>query len=552
MFIPDFGLRRLRRIEQVVAVLVKFGFGEMLTRIRVWEAGIARHILRRQPGFHAETPGHRLRMAIEELGPTYIKLGQILSTRPDLVSPDIVVELKKLQSSAHFIPIETVKATIQQELGRPVEEIFDSFDETPLGAASLAQVHHAVYRGRHVAIKVQRPGIADTARGDIDIMRRLAHLTETYFPSLTPVNLAGMVDEFADQIRKELDFQLEANNMNQFACNFANDDTLHVPEVFPELCTRRLITMEYLDGISISDTRRLAAEGYDMELIARRGAILGFKAIFQHGFFHADPHAGNVIVLPGNVIGLVDYGMMATLSGRDRERLARLVYFISIQDEKMVARALNDLMETEDTVPAEELEPAMMGIIQQYGNLSGREMRLAAMLFTMMQSVLHHGGRMRSQLVWVAKSLAVQEDIVRSLEADLDIFGLSAPYARQVITRGVNPFRQPQGIYFWLLDTLSFVKELPYDIGIIVREFRKGRLKIEFEHIGLEPIRRTMERVANRTILTIILSSLLISSSLIVLADVPPHIGNIPVLGFAGYLIALFLLFLLMIAVIKR
>jgi len=550
---PSIALRRLRRFQQVVNVLVKYGFGEVLTRIRIWEAiNFERRILRREPKLPELTAPQRLRLALEELGPTFIKLGQMLSTRPDLVPPEIIVELKKLQASVHFVPTDIIKGIIESELGQPISGLFENFDDTPLAAASLAQVHRAVLKGEQVVLKVQRPDIAKITEVDIDIMRSVARLAERYSATVYLINSVGLVEEFARQIKKELDFRMEAHNIRRFAQNFARDKTIHIPDIYLELCTKRIVTMEYLDGINISDTHRLIDGGYNLRLIARRGAILGFKTAFQHGFFHADPHPGNIFVLPGNVIGLVDFGMMATLSLRDRERLAKLIYFISVRDDKRVARALNELMESEEMIPAEDLESSMSAIVKEYGDVPVRELRLAGMLFAMMQAILTHGGRLRPQLLWVTKSIATQEEIARSLNADFNLIDLGKPYAQKILTRKLNPLRQPHELYHWLIDALDMARDLPYNVGIILREFRKGRLKIEFEHVGLEPIRRTIDRVANRMSLAIIAAALLVSSSVILLAKVPPFIGNIPLLGFIGYIIAVILGFMLVISMVRR
>jgi ubiquinone biosynthesis protein len=547
-------VKRLKRFRQVINVFVRYGFGEAMGRIRVWEAcNVRRHVLRRKAECSIElTTPQRLASALEELGPTFIKIGQLLSTRPDLVPPKYIVELKRLRAGAHLVPAHVIRGIVESELGRPIDEIFESFDDTPLAAASLAQVHRATFRGKQVVLKVQRPDIVEVTEVDMDILQSVAHLAERYSHQVYLFNVLGLVEEFAQQIRKELDFRMEVNNMRRFSENFAGDATVHIPEFYPELCTHRVITMEYLDGINISEIQRLSDEGYDLQEIARRGVDIGFKTIFQHGFFHADPHPGNIFVLPGNVIGLIDFGMMATLSLRDRESFAKLVHAISTRDERRVARALTGLTEHEEVTPAEELEPAISNIITDYGGRFARELYLAGMLFAMMQAVMKREGRLRSQLIWATKTIAIAEEIGQSLSADFDIMEVGKPYAWKLLTQKLNPLRQTNELYYWFIDAMSIVRDLPYDVGIVLQQVRKGRLKVEFEHVGLEPIRRTLDRVAHRIPLTILIAALLLSSSVLVLAQVPPFVGGIPLLALIGYIIAGILGFILAIYMIRR
>jgi ubiquinone biosynthesis protein len=366
------------------------------------------------------------------------------------------------------------------------------------------------------------------------------------------MNSAGIVNVFAEQIRKELDFTAEANNMRRFARNFAGDKSVYVPVVYPELCTRKLITMEYLNGINISDVSRLAAQGYDLQLIAERGAMIGFRATFEFGFFHADPHPGNVFILPDNVIGLVDYGMMAVLSSRDRERLSRLVSFIAMRDDKRVARALLDLSEAEGTVHAEELEPAMAAIIQEYVDLPIREFRLGAMLFEMVRAVLRKGARLRPQLLWLTKSMTLQEDIAHSLQADFNFIEMGKGYADASLSRAVNPLAKPREAYFWLIDFLDTLREFPYNVGTIIQEIRTGRIRAEFKHEGLEPLTRAINRSVNRLSLTVLSASLLIAGSIVTLARVAPVMGGVSLLAILLYAAAGVCILLLVFNVIFR
>ena len=455
--------------------------------------------------------------------------------------------------AAPTVPVEEIKKVIETGLGKSISEVFDSFNETPLAAASLAQVHRAVLNGKNVVLKVQRPHAEETTREDVEIIRSIIKLAESYSHTVYMLNLSGVLEEFAEQLKHELDFKLESYNILRFARNFKDDKTIHVPEVHQELTTKRLITMEYLDGINVLNVDRLRDEGYDFDKIVQSGISLTFRSVFEFGFFHADPHPGNLFILPGNVIGVVDFGMMADVSWRDRERLAKLIYFLAIKDEKRVARALNALMESESDVIAEELEPRMSAIIRQYSDVPASEMRAAAMVFAMINATLHLGARLRPQLIWVAKTVANIENIAREYKVDFgSIVEFGKPFAAKVLLNKFNPVKQPQEYLYWVDDLIEVLRNLPYDFSMFVKEIRKGKLKIEFEHIGLDPLRQTISRATNRMAIALLATALLLSSSLIVLAKVPPFLFGISTLGFVGYLLAMLLCFILALSILFR
>jgi ubiquinone biosynthesis protein len=534
---PGLAYKHLQRYRQVVEILTKYGFDEFIGRIRFWEySHIERTLFHRKGEFEKMSTAQRLRLALEELGPTFVKLGQMLSTRPDIVPAAFMAELEKLQNRVAPIPTAVVKSIVETELKKPLSQIFSFFDEQPLAAASLAQVHRATVNGNEVVVKVQRPNISQVIEVDLDVMQTMAELAERYSRSALVVNPVGLVKEFSDNIKREMDFRIEANNMRRFAKNFYDTPWVHVPLVYAENgLTQRVLIMEYIEGIYLSDIDRLKREGYDLPLIARRGAEIGFRSTLEHGFFHADPHPGNLIILPENIICLLDYGMMGTLTNRFRERLGRMIYYIASYDERRTARALVGLMETHEVVDAETLEVDVSYVIQEYSHLTLGEIQIGGMLFRLLRLLSEHHIRFPSHLIWLSKAIATVEDVAQKIDPSFNMMDQARPFTRQFLLKNLNPIRQARESYLTALDTFDLLKDLPYDAGVILDQLKKGLVKIEFEHLGLDPLRKTMNVITDRLAGTVVLSSLIIGSALIVASGVSPKIGDIPVLAVGGF-----------------
>ena len=534
---PGRAYKHFKRYRQVISVLTKYGFGEFFGQVRLWgHVNIEKRILHHEHKFGLKTTPERMRQAMEELGPTFVKAGQMLSTRPDILPHNYIHELEKLQNNVSPIPTAVVKQIIEAELGRPINELFSSFNDEPLAAASLAQVHRATINGQEVVVKVQRPNIAQTIEVDLEIMHDLASLMDRYLSGAHTFNALGIVQEFAANIRKELNFRLEANNMRRFSHNFADTPWFHAPEVFSErYCTHKVLTMEYIDGINIGNIDKLKSEGYDLNLIAERGGDICFRSALDHGFFHADPHPGNMIILPNNVICLLDYGMMGTLSNRDRERLSRLLYFMDINDEKRTARSLLSLMESNEVIDAEIVEADISKMVQEFARGSLRDTQFGLLLFDLLHLLRQNDIIFPAHLIWLFKSIATLEDISRKMDPDFEMLGFAKKYAQKSIFKGLNPITQTREFYLSLVDSVNLIQDLPYDIGIILDQLKKGKVKIEFEHVGLEPMRKTLDKVSHHISLTLLLSSLLIASALIVSARIPPLAGEISLIGIAGF-----------------
>ena len=534
-------LRGLKRYRQITHVLVKYGFGQLLDEVRLWEQiNIRRRILHRPtPAISHLTQAQRVRLAVEELGPTFVKIGQFLSTRPDLVPADWIPELEQLQSNVAPIPSEVARSIIESELGRPIDEVFASFENEPIAAASISQVHRASLADNQVVvIKVQRPGITALIDADLDIMHSLARLAERHLAQARLVNLSGIVREFSANIRKEIDFTQESNNLRRVARNFAGDPSIHVPILHDELCTRRILVMEYVEGINISRIDKLVAEGYDLHLIASRGVSIAFKSTFEHGFFHADPHPGNIFVLPGNVICLLDYGMMGSLPSRDRDSLAKLAQAIASLDEKPITRALLQIAKPEERVDVEALERDVAGIAQEFADVPISQISLGDFLNRLFQLIRTHRLRFGPHLIWLLKAVSTIENVARHLAPDYDMVEAAKPYATKLLKRRLSPAVQARELGSTAIELLEFLKELPQDARDVMHQLRDGRMKIELEPVGLEPTRRVVHQVANRIVVAIIVAAVLVGSSLVIHSGMKPKVWDISLIGLIGFAVA--------------
>ena len=477
---PRIAYRKLRRLRQIISTFVKYGFGEFLDQLRVWEhSSITRRILYgHEEQFARKTGPERLRLALQELGPLFVKLGQILSTRPDIMPRSFIIELEKLQNQVAPVPTEIARSVVETELGKPINELYMSFEDQPLAAASLSQVHRAVLKKKEVVVvKIQRPGITEIIDADLDILHDLAVLTGRRLRRFGITDAVGLVEEFSRNIRKELDFKLEANNMQHFGANFKDNADIHVPKVYRKLCTERVLVMEYIDGIVVSETEKLVAGQYDLSLIVHRCADALLTSTLEHGFFHADPHPGNVLVMPGNVVCLLDFGLMGYASMRQREKLASLLYETSRQDEKRFAKSLLGVVHRTGPVDEEALERDVAYLIQEHASLPITELKLGSFLNMLSQLLPTHNLSFPTQLVWLLKALATGKDIARRLGADFDMAEYARHYGEQLLRRRFSPLRQARELSSTLLDFWELIRDLPYQVKNIFYQLSEGLLK---------------------------------------------------------------------------
>jgi ubiquinone biosynthesis protein len=531
--------RHADRYRQILSVMLRYGFGDVIDRLHVGpyiEMGLRIGL---RESLEKLSRAERVRMALEELGPTFVKMGQILSTRPDLIPLDLIEELSKLQDNVPPFAFEQVKEIVEEELGCSLHERFGSFDDIPLAAASIGQVHRAHLRsGEEVVVKVQRPGIRPVIETDIEILGHLAGLMEKYIEEMTIYRPARIVEEFAGTLEREMDYTIEASNQERFARQFAGHDHVHVPKICREALTGRVLTMEYIDGIKASELEKLDQAGMDRKVIASRGAGLILEQIFKQGFFHADPHPGNVFVMKDNTICYLDFGIMGYVDRHAREHFVDMIYSYVSRDETGIATALLRLTEWEQEPNRQALERDIRGIMDLHLYKPLKELRVKDLLRKTLELIARHRLVFPPDIFLMIKGLTVAEGLGLMLDPGFDMAGTAEPFVAEIKAERLKAGRVISDIREYGSELIELIKELPAELHDIVRQIRQGKMKIGFEHRGLEKFIFEIDRSSNRIAFALVISSIVIGSSLIITTNIGPRLLGFPVLGLAGYLMA--------------
>ncbi|MBW1781238.1 MAG: AarF/ABC1/UbiB kinase family protein [Deltaproteobacteria bacterium] len=561
MFIRKIGVigrtyRHMQRYRHILAILFKYGFGDVVNTLKIeqyLEIGLQMISKKRKVKVENLSRAERVRMALEELGPTFIKMGQILSTRPDLMPVEFIREFQKLQDHVPPFPYVEVKEIIERELGTPVERIFERLEEVPLASASIGQVHRGrLIQGEDVVVKVQRPGIHEIVDVDLEIILHLATLMEKHLEGWEIQRPTKIVEEFARTLESELDYTLEATHTERFAMQFVSEPAVYVPKVYRKATTACVLTMEYIDAIKASDIARLEAEGLDRREIARSGFDLIMQQIFIYGFFHADPHPGNVYVLPDNVICYLDFGMMGRIDVATRESFADLVINIARRDEAKAADALLRLTIHDEEPDRHSLERDIRDLIDRHFSGSLKELDLGRLLHKLMEMVARHRLRVPPDLFLMIKALGTVEGLGRVLDPDFDPIAQATPFVRRIQFDRFRPRRLASEMIESGAELVHLLKEIPGEIRNILKQAREGKVRMEFEHRGLDPMLKALDRTSNRIAFAIVLAAILIGSSLIVFSGIPPKWHEIPVVGLVGYVISGVMGLWLLVSILRR
>ncbi|MDQ1265438.1 MAG: ubiquinone biosynthesis protein [Bacteroidota bacterium] len=534
--------RHIGRFRTILNVLIKYGFSDILNMLKInhyLKIGNSFIFRKRAKELKMLSRPERIRKAIEELGTTFIKLGQIISTRPDLIPPEYINELSKLQDSVPVFSFDSVKKIIYQELGKNIEDIFLEFDANPIAAASIGQVHKAKLKsGTMVVVKVQRPGIRQIIEIDLEILMRLAKLAEKNVEEFEFHKPVQTLEEFSRTLMKELNYLAEASNIEQFSRYFKDDPNIVVPKVFREFSSEKALVMEYIDGIKISDMEQLKSGNYNLKLIAARGAEFIIKQVFVHGFFHADPHPGNIFILKENRICFIDYGMTGRISRKEREDFTSLIMSIISKDEKKTVESILKLTNNYTDIDKNELEKDFVEFIDRYLFLPMKDLNIGRLLFDLIDILTRHALGFKPHLFLMMKALSCMDEIARALDPDFEVIKHTEPIIEKIQIEKFSPENISSEFIDYGTEMVKFIREFPVEISNLVKLASEGKLKFEFHHRDLDELIITNKRITNRLSFSLILASIIVGSSLIVLSGVPPKWHDISIIGLSGFVIS--------------
>jgi ubiquinone biosynthesis protein len=536
-------VRDLGRLQDIASVLIRWGFGDVVKRIGMAgvleKAGRLLHWQAVEEGrLRMEVPA-RLRCTLQDLGPTFVKLGQVLATRVDLLPPAWIDELGMLQNAVPALPWDEVLPQLREDLGAEPEAVFARVEHEPLAAASLAQAHRAwLADGSAVVLKIRRPRIRDTVEADLRLLKHLAVIVEKNLPELRRYHPQRIVQQFSASLRRELDFAAECRNAERIAHNFAGRDDIVIPRVYWQWTCERLNVQECLEGVPGRDLAAVDALGLDRVQLARTGAGLVLKMVLEDGFFHADPHPGNIFYMPDGAIGVIDFGMVGRVTEQRRFQIVRLLHGLVVHDSAAVAEVLADWTEENNDIDEVRLQESADVFVDQYRGVPLKDLRMGAMLGDVTAMLREHGLSLPADLALMIKAFLTLEGMGRQLDPDFDMASEARPYLERAMLERFAPdvlVRRGRRTLSGLVDLL---RDMPRDVHRLLQSARRGKLQMHIEVDTLRAFGEQVDRAANRLTMGIITASLVIGSS-IVMNSVGGGVSNrwlmaLGVLGFVG------------------
>lgn len=547
-------LKNIKRIREVIQVLVRYGFEDIVSSTPLHNLVPRKMRLkwsRQEKSIFDYSRWERVRLVAETLGPTFVKLAQVLSNRPDVLPEELIVELEKLQSDVPPFEFSKAKKIIEAETGQLLEELFSQFDEIPIGSASIGQVYKAQFHtGEEIVIKVQRPGVKETVETDLIILREMVKLTENYFKKQGVMNPMDIVDAFEKTMRKELDYLNEARNIEQFRTVYKNYPNLYIPSVYRNLSTPRILILEYVSGCKITDVRQQRAWGIDPRDTAEKGMDIYLTQFFEYGLFHADPHPGNVLVRQDGVICLLDFGMVGKLMKKDKFAFSGILLGMAQQDAKSMALNLKRLAIDDDITDMNAFEYDLNELIEEFASLDVTEMNIADFATELQDIIYTYRLNIPASTFLILRALVILEGIGKVIHPEFKTFEFVRPYGKKILREQFSLQNIGLEAYYTFINLYTFINSVPVELKYILNKIRKGQLNIQIEHKGYKPLLQTINFNGFRLMMALLIGALLMSSAIIMTAPLAAHLatsGGIPYLSVVGFSIAGFLGFVLFI-----
>jgi len=536
--------RLLLRYKTIANVLIKHGLGFVIERLGLirfvpFKSRIFKILTYDESPRRKGTLAERVKSALEELGPSFIKFGQLLSLRPDMIPENFVTELSKLQDSVEPFPFEDVAKIIEEEYGLPIDKVFATIDPVAIGSASISQVHRAkLINGADVIVKVRRKGIERIIDYDIEILFNLARLLTGQFPEVRLYEPVRMVEEFAKHIKRELDFTIEAQSCERFHANFKGDETIHIPVVYWEYTTQKLLVLEYIGGIKADQIDTLKAAGYDLKKIAFNGARAFFKMILIDGLFHGDPHPGNVFIEPDGRVAFLDFGITGKLSEESQSRIVNLFIGFMTHDVNKIVKNMLIMGVLPDSVDLNILKYEIEEFIDEHYGMPLKRLEIGKTMLQTIKIAVKHKIRVPAEYSLLTKATIEIEATGRKLDPEFEASKIWEPFLADVARKML----WPKNVFRTLFDLFEDVREMMVDtpkvFNSIMKKVERGKLAIEFQHIGLENLIHKLDTISNRISAALIISALTVASGFIVMSGKGPFVYGIPMVGAVGFVTA--------------
>ena len=536
-------VRDLPRLHEIASVMIRYGWGDLVRVLGIngvlERAGRILHWQSSNEISQLDAPV-RIRRALEELGPTFVKLGQVLATRVDMFPPHWIAELEKLHSQVPAVPYEALHADLVAAIKGEPDAVFASFDPIPLAAASMAQVYRATLKdGTPVVIKIRRPGIENVIKADLRILEHVARLLDSEMPDARRYDPVHIVAQFGRSLNRELDLAKEARNIDQFARHFADEPLVKIPRVYWEFSNARVNVQEEIIGVSGVAQDKLLAAGLDARLLAARGADLVLRMVLEHGYFHADPHPGNMIFLDGNRIGMIDFGMVGMLTQARRNQIVDLLHALTSKDEQALLQVLID-WSGDSVLDEDRLAYDVAELMQSYDDLQLKDVQVGALLNDITALMRENNLALPADLTLLFKTLITLEGLGQQLDPEFHMIDHVTPFVERIIQLRFTPQALLARGRRSVREALEVVADLPRDFRNLLRDMRRGRVKVDLDLKRLDHFGQQLDRASNRLTMGILTASLVVGSSIIMTVKGGPQLLGLPLFGLLGFLIAFF------------